>query len=153
MKVVEGVEQLKQMIGLEVGVSDWFLVAQAQVDLFAKVTHDHQFIHTDPEKAALTPFGGTIAHGFLSLSMLSYFAENGCGLSVKGVKLFINYGFDRVRFISPVRVGSNIRARSQLLSFTEMEGGALLIKLRVTVEIDGSDKPALLADWLMMAVN
>jgi len=146
-------EQISNLIGKEVGVSEWLSVSQDQINTFADVTKDHQYIHVDPEKAANTPFGTTIAHGFLSLSMLSYFAEKGCGLLLKDTVMSINYGFDKIRFIQPVKVDSRIRGRAKLLSLEEKTPGKYLFKQEVVVEIDGSDKPALLAQWLTMAIT
>lgn len=143
---------LQGAVGEEIGVSEWFEITQENVNTFADVTLDHQFIHIDPEKAALTPFGGTIAHGFLSLSMLAHFAEKGCGISVEGATMAVNYGFDKVRFINPVRVGAKIRGRATLLSATEKAPGQFLFKQQVTVEIEGVDKPALVAEWLTLAL-
>lgn len=145
-------ETLQDHIGEEVGVSPWVEITQENVNTFADVTLDPQFIHVDPERAAQTPFGGTIAHGFLSLSMLSYFALEGTGTSVEGAVMGINYGFDKVRFIAPVRVGKRIRGRSKLLSGEEKNPGQFLFKQQVTIDIDGEDKPALIAEWLTMAV-
>ena len=144
--------EIDAAVGKELGVSDWFEVTQEDVNTFADVTRDHQFIHIDPEKAAQTPFGGTIAHGFMSLSMLSHLAEKGAGVWVENADMGVNYGFDKVRFIHPVRVGSKIRARSTLLSAEEKSPGAYLFKSAVTVEIDGIEKPALMAEWLTMAI-
>jgi len=152
MKIVTNILELDQHVGTQLGISNWFLVTQEQVDQFADVTYDHQFIHTNPEQAALTPFGGTIAHGFLSLSMLSYFAENGCGVRAENARVYINYGFDKVRFVHPVRVGSKIRAHSTLLSVDHKASGQALIKMQINVEIEAVEKPALIADWLMMLV-
>jgi len=143
---------LQHMIGQEIGVSQWHTISQDDVNAFADITRDHQFIHIDEEKAAETPFGGTIAHGFLSLSMLSYFAENGCGVVLEDAKIGINYGFDKVRFLQPVRVGSRIRGRATLMSSQEKSSGQFLIKVGVTVEIEGLEKPALMAEWLVMQV-
>lgn len=145
-------ETLQDHIGEEVGVSPWVEITQENVNTFADVTLDPQFIHVDPELAAQTPFGGTIAHGFLSLSMLSYFALEGTGTTVEGAVMGINYGFDKVRFVAPVRVGKRIRGRSTLLSAEEKSPGQFLFKQQVAVEIDGEDKPALIAEWLTMAV-
>ena len=144
--------EIDAAVGKELGVSDWFEVTQEDVNTFADVTRDHQFIHIDPEKAAQTPFGGTIAHGFMSLSMLSHLAEKGAGVWVENADMGVNYGFDKVRFIHPVRVGSKIRAKSTLLSAEEKSPGAYLFKSAVTVEIDGIEKPALMAEWLTMAI-
>jgi acyl dehydratase len=146
-------ENLQQGVGEEAGVSDWFEVTQENVNLFADVTLDHQFIHIDPDKAAQTPFGGTIAHGFLSLSMLSHFAETGFSKDFSNAVMGVNYGFDKVRFINPVRVGSKIRGRSTLMEATEKSPGQFLFKHGVTVEIDGVEKPALMAEWLTMIVT
>lgn len=143
-------DAIRSEIGNEIGVSDWFEVTQENVNKFADVTLDHQFIHTDPEKAAQTPFGGTIAHGFYTMSMLSHFSENGCGLRVEGTKMGVNYGCDKLRFINPVRVGSKIRGRSVLTEVEEKQPGQFLFKQEITVEIEGVDKPALIAEWLTM---
>ncbi|NNC99911.1 MAG: MaoC family dehydratase [Gammaproteobacteria bacterium] len=151
MKILNN-DTLQSAVGEEIGVSEWFEVTQTDVNTFADVTRDHQFIHIDPEKAAQTPFGGPIAHGFLSLSMLSHFAENGCGVWLENAVMGINYGFDKVRFLQPVRVGSRIRGRSQLVSATEKSPGQFLFKQQVTVEIDGKETPALIAEWLTMVV-
>ena len=152
MVTVLKTEQIQDAVGNELGVSDWFEVTQEDVNTFADVTRDHQFIHIDPEAAAQTPFGGTIAHGFLSLSMLSHFAEKGAGVWVENANMGVNYGFDKVRFIHPVRVGSKIRARSTLLSAEEKSPGQYLFKSAITVEIESVDKPALMAEWLTMAI-
>jgi len=143
-------ETINDAIGKEVGVSEWFEVTQKNVDIFADVTADHQFIHIDPVKAAETPFGGTIAHGFYTLSMLSHFAETGCGVVMENTKMGVNYGCDKLRFIQPVRVGSRIRGRSVLISAIEKNPGQYLFTSQMTVEIEGVDKPALIADWLTM---
>lgn len=127
----------------------WHTVTQEQINQFADCTLDHQFIHVDPERAQETPFGSTIAHGFLSLSMLSYFAES-FGLVIEGAYMGINYGFDKVRFISPVKVGSAIRARAVTLEIIEKNPGQFLSRTAVTIEIEGSEKPALTAVWLGM---
>lgn len=144
-------DTMQSEVGAEIGVSDWFEVTQQNVNTFADVTKDHQFIHTDPVEAAKTPFGGTIAHGFYTMSMLSHFAENGCGVSVEGATMGVNYGCDKLRFIQPVRVGSRIRGRSVLTSAIEKKPGQYLFTQTITVEIEGSDKPALIAEWLTMA--
>lgn len=152
MVTVLNPSSMQDAVGKELGVSDWFEVTQDDVNTFADVTRDHQFIHVDPEAAAKTPFGGPIAHGFLSLSMLSHFAENGAGVWVENAEMGVNYGFDKVRFIHPVRVGSKIRARSTLMSADEKSPGQYLFKSAVVIEIDGIEKPALMAEWLTMAV-
>ena len=129
--------------------TEWFAVEQDQVNQFADCTHDHQFIHIDPVKAAETPFGGTIAHGFLTLSMLSHFSEQ-FTVVIDGVYMGVNYGFDKVRFISPVRVGKRIRAQATVTDIVEKKPGQFQMKTLVTVEIEGEDKPALIAEWIGM---
>lgn len=140
-------KDLEALLGKEVGVSRWFLMDQDRIGLFADVTEDQQFIHVDPEKAKATPFGGTIAHGFLTLSMLSAMAEEAVPL-IKGLTHSVNYGFDRIRFISPVAAGKRIRGRFELIAITV---GATEVSqtLKVTIEIEGSEKPALVAEWIM----
>lgn len=142
-------DQLNDHIGEEMGLSRWFLIDQARIDAFAEITEDHQFIHIDPERARQTPFGGTIAHGFLTLSMASAMTYDAVA-PLDGVVMGVNYGFDKVRFINPVPAGSNIRGRFKLLSAEDKGGGRWLIKHELTVEIEGSDKPALIAEWLGM---
>jgi acyl dehydratase len=140
---------LAGLIGQEIGVSRWFEIDQARIDAFADVTEDRQFIHVDPEAARATPFGGTIAHGFLTLSLasaMSYDAVKPLEGSVMGV----NYGFDRLRFLAPVPAGSRVRGRFRLLAADDKGDGRWLLKHELTVEIDGSDKPALIAEWLSM---
>ncbi|WP_346838437.1 MaoC family dehydratase [Microbulbifer sp. SAOS-129_SWC] len=144
-------QELLQSVGKTLQTSDWFTVNQEQINLFAEVTHDHQFIHVDPERAAQTPFGSTIAHGFLTLSLLSHFAEV-FSLRVEDMQMAVNYGFDKVRFIAPVKVDSRIRAHARLLDVSEKNPGQLLLKTEVTVEIEGAAKPALLAEWLTLQV-
>ena len=145
-------DKIDSHLGKPIGVSEWFEITQEDVNTFADLTRDHQFIHVDPVKAAETPFGGTIAHGFFSLSMLSHFAENGCGVTVANAKMGVNYGCDKLRFLNPVRIGSKIRGSSVLESVTEKKPGQYLIKSIMTVEIQGSDTPALIAEWLTMIV-
>jgi len=152
MSLVLTRETLQDHVGQEVGVSDWLEITQKNVNLFADVTHDHQFIHVDSERAEKTPFGGTIAHGFLTMSMLSYFAESGCGVIIEDAKMSLNYGCDKLRFLKPVRVGARIRGRSRLHSIREKSPGHFLIKCNMEVEIDNEDKPALVAEWLTMMV-
>lgn len=145
-------DTLKDHIGQEIGASDWIEIDQSRIDVFADVTEDHQFIHIDPERAAKeTPFGGTIAHGFLSLSMLSALAAN-TTLVLDGIAMGINYGFDKVRFLQPVRAGKKIRGRFVLEDATERNPGQWMLKYAVTVEIEGEDKPALMAHWLTLQI-
>jgi len=138
------IEELQAKVGTEVGVGDWHTVTQEQIDQFAEATHDHQWIHVDAQRAAAGPFGTTIAHGFLTLSMLVALAPQ---VEVPGAKMGINYGLDRVRFTAPVPVGSRIRARSVLHDVREVTGG-IQTTVEVTVEIEGAEKPALIAQWL-----
>ena len=138
--------ELEALLGKEVGLSRWFLMDQERIGLFADVTEDQQFIHVDIDKAKATPFGGTITHGFLTLSMLSVMAEEAIPL-VQGLIHSVNYGFDRIRFISPVSAGKRIRGRFELIAI-DVKAGEITQTLKVTVEIEGSDKPALVAEWI-----
>jgi acyl dehydratase len=140
-------DEIRSRVGTETGQSSWLTVDQARIDAFAEATEDRQFIHTDPAAAAQTPFGGTIAHGFLSLSLLSRMAADAM-LIPEGVKMAVNYGLDRVRFLAPVRSGSRVRGRFTLDSIEEKAPGQLLMRHVVTVQIEGEDKPALTAVWL-----
>ena len=144
---------LAAMIGTEVGISKWIEIDQKRIDAFADATEDWQFIHVDPEAAKQTPFGGTIAHGFLTLSLLSAMTYD-TNPPLDGVVMGVNYGFDKLRFLSPVRAGSKVRGRFKLLSADNKGADAgvtrWLLKHEVTVEIEGSDKPALVAEWLGM---
>ncbi|MBO6798056.1 MaoC family dehydratase [Maricaulis sp.] len=143
---------VKGMIGKEIGVSRWIEVDQQRIDVFANVTEDPQFIHIDPERAkAETPFGGTIAHGFLSLSLLSPMAMD-LGFSLEGIAMGINYGFEKVRFLQPVRSGSKVRGRFVLDNAVERQPGQWMLTYGVTVEIEGQDKPALIAQWLTLQI-
>jgi len=149
---VISVDQLGDYIGTEVGVSDWLEIDQERINKFADATGDHQYIHVDPERAAQTPFGTTIAHGFLTLSLLSMLTSKNGGIKLDNSVMGINYGLDKVRFINPVKVGSNIRARFELVSAEEKKPKHYLMKHNVTVEIEGEEKPALIAEWLGMTV-
>lgn len=140
-------DDIRARIGSEIGVSDWITVDQARIDAFAEATEDRQFIHIDPQAAAQTPFGGTIAHGFLSLSLLSAMAYDVL-LKPDNLKMGVNYGLDKVRFISPVPSGAKVRGRFVLEAADEKNPGQLLTRHLVTVEIEGRDKPALTASWL-----
>lgn len=144
---------LPSLVGQEVGVSRWITVDQARIDAFARITEDEQFIHVDPERARATPFGGTIAHGFLTLSLASAMSYDAVA-PLDGTVMGVNYGFDKLRFLAPVPAGSNIRGRFRLLS-AEDKGAQdrvtrWLLKHELTVEIEGADKPALIAEWLSM---
>ncbi|MBB5046286.1 acyl dehydratase [Rhodopseudomonas rhenobacensis] len=136
------------MVGQEVGVSAWHLVDQTRIDGFADATDDHQFIHVDPLRAAReTPFGGSIAHGFLTLSLLSVFSYEAMP-RIRGATMGVNYGFDRLRFISPVRAGSRVRGRFMLAEAVMRKPNELLSRTAVSVEIEGEKRSALVADWL-----
>lgn len=144
---VATLDQIYSRIGEEVGVSTWLTVDQARIEAFADATEDRQFIHVDPAAAAQTPFGGTIAHGFLTLSLLSRMGAEAM-LLPDALKMAVNYGFDRVRFLSPVKAGKRVRGRFVLDSVEEKAPGQILVRHTVTVEIEGEDKPALTASWL-----
>ncbi|HEX7081642.1 MAG TPA: MaoC family dehydratase [Gammaproteobacteria bacterium] len=146
-----GRDELEALVGRPLGTSDWMTIDQARVDRFADVTEDHQFIHVDPVRAAQTPFGGTIAHGLLTLSLIVPLCIDFVP-KIAGTKLLVNYGFDKVRFPAPVRVGKRIRASGTLASVEERKPGQFLMKLDVTIEIEGEQKPALTAEWLSLHV-
>lgn len=149
---VTSLNAIKAAVGTEIGVSDWIEVTQERIDAFADATEDRQFIHIDPALAAQTPFGGTIAHGFLSLSLLSRMGADAM-LVPDTTKMAVNYGLDRVRFLAPVRAGKRVRGRFVLTGMTEKSPGQILLTHAVTVEIEGEDKPALLADWLGLIIH
>ena len=144
---------LPSLVGQEVGLSRWITVDQARIDAFARITEDEQFIHVDPERAAATPFGGTIAHGFLTLSLASAMSYDAVA-PLDGMVMGVNYGFDKLRFLAPVPAGSKVRGRFRLLSAEDRgaQDGVTrwLLKHELTVEIEGADKPALIAEWLSM---
>ncbi|MDQ3080475.1 MAG: MaoC family dehydratase [Pseudomonadota bacterium] len=144
---IASLDDIRACIGHEIGVSEWILVDQARIDAFADTTEDRQFIHVDPTAAAQTPFGGTIAHGFLSLSLLSRMAADVMQVP-DNMLMAVNYGLDRVRFIAPVRSGSRVRGRFVLDAVEDKSPGQLLLRHTVTVEIEHQDKPALTAQWL-----
>jgi len=143
------VQEMAASIGTE-RVSEWVEVTQKMIDTFAEATGDHQFIHVDPVRAAQTPFGGTIAHGFLSLSLMPMLSAKTDTPKIEGVKMGVNYGGNKTRFIQPVRSGSKVRGRFKLLSFTERKPGAWEQVNEYTLEIEGSDKPALIAEWVSL---
>jgi len=151
MSVQVSFEDFKNSAGRELQPSDWLEITQERVNQFADATLDHQFIHVDPERAAATPFGGTIAHGFLTLSLLVYLNEQ-YALVPDGLKMLINYGSDKVRFLSPVRVGSRIRSAQKVLEVSHRGGPKWLVRLEVKIEIEGAAKPAVLAEVLMLYV-
>ena len=152
MSKVVNVDELADHVGKEVGVSNWMEVDQQRINQFADATDDHQYIHVDAERAAQTPFGTTIAHGFLTLSLLVPMGADNGTLKLENSVMGINYGLDKLRFINPVKAGSRIRARFELASYEEKKPNHYLLKHNVTVEIEGEDKPALIAEWLGMTV-
>jgi acyl dehydratase len=138
----------QDMVGKEVGVSSWHLVDQGRINVYADVIEDHQFIHIDPERARKeTPFGTTVAHGFLTMSLLSIMSYEVMPI-IEGTTMGVNYGFDKLRFISPVRAGSRVRGRFTLAEARLRKDKELQSRTNVTVEIEGEDKPALVADWI-----
>jgi acyl dehydratase len=145
MRVFNGVDELRAAAGSHLGVSDWITIDQTQIDTFADATLDHQWIHIDEERAKAGPFGRTIAHGFLTLSLLSHLVSQ--TFRIEGTKMGVNYGLNRVRFTSPVPVGSKVRGNVELVDVTDIEGG-IQMTTKVTVEIEGSERPALVAEWL-----
>ena len=142
-------DDIAPLVGQDLDPSDWFEMTQKRVNQFADATNDHQFIHVKPLKAKFTPFGGTIAHGFLTLSMITHLMTQNAPVP-EGLKMTINYGSDKVRYIAPVRVGKRIRAAQKIADVTEKKPGQWLVKTEVTIEIEGEDKPALTAEILMM---
>ena len=143
------VTELSQYVGKELGHSEWVKIDQQRINLFAEATGDFQFIHVDPEKAAKTPFGGTIAHGFLTLSLIPKLIEDILVLP-EGLKMVVNYGLDSVRFIQPVKVDSRVRLKVKLGEVTEKKPGQWLLKAIATLEIEGEEKPAYIAESLSL---
>jgi acyl dehydratase len=144
MRSIESLDELSRLVGQELVVSDWTTVTQQQINLFAEATGDHQWIHVDEERARAGPFGGTIAHGFLTLSLIPKMIES--ALEIRNVGMSVNYGLNKVRFTSPVPAGSRLRARVKLLECTPVAGNGMQIVWQVTVEREGSDKPACVAE-------
>jgi acyl dehydratase len=145
-------EEMANIVGIKLGPSQWVQLDQERINTFADCTEDHQFIHIDEEKAAQTPFGGTIAHGFLTLSMLAKFAED-IMVAPENMVMGMNYGFDKVRFLAPVRAGKRVRATGEVMSVEIKDGNRLLVKMALSVEIEGEETPALVAEWLNMTVT
>ena len=143
---MSSLRELETKVGQEVGVSPWLEITQERIDTFARAIEDFQWIHVDPARAKGSPFGGTIAHGFLTLSLLSHLSELTFGFTDR--RMGINYGLNRVRFTSPVPVSSRVRARFTLQKFEKIEGNGVQVTWNVVVEIDGAAKPALVAEWL-----
>jgi acyl dehydratase len=152
MAVSMNKDNAQGLIGTELGVSEWFRIDQARINQFADATLDHQFIHVDAERAKQTPFGSTIAHGFLSLSLLPYLVTS-LGVGMEGAVMGLNYGFDKIRFLAPVKVDSRVRARAKLADFQEKAAGQFLIKQEITIEIENESRPALVAEWLTMVMT
>lgn len=144
-------EEMLNAVGTKFEPSAWIEVTQERINTFADCTEDHQFIHIDEEAAKNTPFGGTIAHGFLTLSLLSKMAE-GNGIVPENVVMGINYGFDKVRFLTPVRAGKRVRSHAEISDVSTKDGSRFLTKQTISVEIEGEDNPALVAEWLTMVV-
>lgn len=149
--LVPAAEMVNQ-VGRKLDPSDWVCLDQERINTFADCTEDHQFIHVDLEAAAKTPFGGTIAHGFLTLSMLTKLCESAIVLP-EGTVMALNYGADKVRFLNPVRAGKRIRALSEVASVDQKADNRFLIKNNVTIEIEGEDTPAAIVEWLTMAIT
>jgi acyl dehydratase len=145
MRVFNGVDDLRGAVGTVIGAGEWVTVEQDRIDMFADATDDHQWIHVDAQRAQDGPFGTTIAHGFLTLSMLP--ALIGQVYRLAGARMGVNYGLNRVRFISPLLVGSKIRGSVELVDVADVDGGVQIIN-RVTVEVEGSQRPVLVAEWL-----
>ena len=145
-------EQLADQVGSKFGPGEWVTLDQERINTFADCTEDHQFIHIDEEKAAQTPFGGTIAHGFLTLSMIPKLME-GRGIVPENVVMGINYGSDKVRFLTPVRAGKRVRAHSELMDVQQKDDNRFLLKSMVSIEIEGEENPALIAETLTMLVT
>ncbi len=141
-------QAMQQRVGQIIGTSDWITVDQAMIDKFADATGDHQFIHVDQAAAAMTPFGGTIAHGFLTLSLFPVMMAQSDAPLIEGVKMGINYGGNKVRFLTPVRSGKRVRGHFKLLDLTEKRPGQWQQTLELSVEIEGEEKPALIAEWI-----
>jgi acyl dehydratase len=145
MRVFNGVDELRSAVGSQLGVSDWVTVDQSHIDTFAEATGDHQWIHVDQERAKAGPFGATIAHGFLTLSLLPVLVSQ--TYRIEGTKMGVNYGLNKVRFTSPVPVGTEVRGNIELVDIADVSGGVQMTT-KVTVEIEGSERPALVAEWL-----
>ena len=143
--------ELAARIGAEIGVSEWITLDQPSIDTFARLTHDTYFIHVDPRRAAATPFGGTIAHGFMTLSMLSVMAYQVVP-GIEGTRQTVNYGFDRLRFVAPVPSGARVRGRFVLHAFEDKGQGRWRAEHDVTVEIEGAERPAIVARWLTAGI-
>jgi acyl dehydratase len=148
-RIFESLDDVKQCVGQEVAVTDWFTMTQDRIQQFADATLDHQWIHVDVERAKReSPFKAPIAHGFLTLSMLAHFMGQAVGIK-SGLRMGVNYGLNKVRFVSPVRVGSNMRARFVLASIKEVDGNGVEALYNATIESEGGGRPACVAEWLV----
>jgi acyl dehydratase len=147
VKVFKDLSEFTAAEGSELGPTDWLEISQDRVNLFADATDDHQWIHVDPEKAADGPYGGTIAHGLLTLSLMPHFSHH--LYRVDNIAMALNYGYNKVRFITPVKVGAKIRARAEITKVEEVKGGAVQATVTTTVEIDGSEKPAAVVESIV----
>lgn len=143
-------QDLEGRIGETIGTSEWLLVDQAMIDKFADATGDHQFIHVNPQMAAMTPFGGTIAHGFLTLSLIPVLTEKSDIEKPEGLKMALNYGGNRVRFLKPVRSGKQVRAHFKLVGMEQKRPGQWEQTVEITLEIEGEDKPGYVAEWISL---
>lgn len=143
------IDEYRKLVGTEVGVSSWHVIDQKRIDTFADVIEDHQFIHVDPERAKATPMGTTVAHGFLTMSLLSVMSYEVMP-GVQGMTMGFNYGFDKLRFVSPVKSGARVRGRFMLAEATMRKPGELLSRTQVNVEIEGEKRSALIAEWLAL---
>jgi acyl dehydratase len=141
-------DELLAKVGTVIGTSEWMLVDQEMIDKFADATGDHQFIHVDPEAAKMTPFGQTIAHGFLTLSLMPVLSAKADLPRLEGIKMGVNYGCDKLRFLAPVKSGKRVRAHFKLVALDEKRPGQWQQMQEVSVEIEGEDKPALIAEWI-----
>ena len=150
MKVFDGIEEFVAAQGTELGPTEWLEIGQDRVDLFADATDDHQWIHVDPEAAASGPFGGTIAHGLLTLSLLPRFMQQ--MYRVDNIAMAVNYGYNKVRFITPVRVGTRVRARAVIDTITKLDG-AVQAAVAITVAVEGSEKPAAVAEAIVRYIT
>jgi len=146
MKTLQSLAELPALVGQEVAVSDWITITQEQINLFAQATGDHQWIHVDVEKAKAGPFGGPIAHGFLTLSLIPQFYET--AMRIENVGMGVNYGLNKVRFTAPVPVGSRLRGRMKLLECTPIENGGMQMTWQITIEREGSERPVCIAESL-----
>lgn len=141
-------DEMNALVGKHLGTSDWVTVDQTMIDKFADATGDHQFIHVNPEMAKMTPFGGTIAHGFLSLSLMPMLSAQADLPRPDGIKMGVNYGGNKTRFLAPVRSGKRVRGHFKLLEFAEKRPGQFQQTIEYTLEIEGEEKPALIAEWI-----